>query len=560
MDNTTFLNTSDFWYLTIFLIFLNILVLIALGFYSAVLRFAGFSVIKTLFISNTISSIALYFASNIFVLFLPRSIPIIYFILSNLLLGSSRLFIKYYLSTQFLSQRKNVLIYGAGKAGRKLLANLEDSDKYNTVGFLDDNQDLHKRNINGIRIYSPDQLTNLLSDLNIQSVLLALPNVNFEERYNVVNKLAKYKINIKTIPKIDEILSGDSEISSLQDLDIKELLSRKEIKPIEKLLLSNIEKKTVMVTGAGGSIGSELARQIVKLRPEKLILVDHSEYALYSIKTELEDFFRVDKVESIEIFPIILNIRDKKKLDIIFKNFKINTLFHAAAYKHVPLLELNVVEGIENNVFGTLNVVNSAISSKVDSFILISTDKAVNPSSVMGATKRLAELICQSNSSEKSTKFSIVRFGNVLGSSGSVIPRFRKQIKNNGPVTVTSPEMQRYVMTIQEASQLVIQAAAISEKNKILILDMGQPIKIVDLAKKMIHLSGKSFYFSNSNKDGDIEIKFTGIRDGEKYNEELLYLDNTKKTIHPRIMIAEEPKVDKEQLLNTLKMLEDLQK
>ena len=324
----------------------------------------------------------------------------------------------------------------------------------------------------------------------------------------------------------------------MEEIDIKDLLSRKEAKPIKELLKINIDNKSVMITGAGGSIGSELCRQVIKNNPKKIILLENSEYALYSIHTELEDII-FEKNLDIKVFPILMSIRKTNRLKNIISKYKVNSIYHAAAFKHVSLVEKNIVEGIENNIFGTLSVVKAAVQCDVESFILISTDKAVRSTNIMGATKRIAEIICKSFSLKKNgTSFTMVRFGNVLGSSGSVIPRFKQQIKSGGPVFVTSPDVTRYVMTISEAVQLVIQAGALSENGDLLILDMGDPIKIVDLAKKMIRLSGFEPYIKDNNQLGDIEILFTGLRSGEKLHEELVFSNKLKNTIHPRIMKA----------------------
>ena len=401
---------------------------------------------------------------------------------------------------------------------------------------MDDNPQFHKQKVLGQTVYDPSNVNKLISNNNIDLVLLALPSINRQKRNQIINDLNKYKVTVKTLPTIQDIVEGKVSISDIKDLTIEDLLSREQVKPNLELLSKNIYSKTVMVTGAGGSIGSEISRQILKLNPKKLVLVELNEFALYKISEELKNL-----AYNIKIIPLLANIQHKEKIEEIFKTFNIDTLYHAAAYKHVHLVEENICESIKNNVFGTLNLVQAVIKYNISNFVLISSDKAVRSTNVMGATKRLAEICVQSlyDSQHQKSKFAIVRFGNVLQSSGSVIPKFKKQIKLGGPVTLTHPNVTRYFMTITEASQLVIQAGAMAEKCEVFVLDMGESVKIKDLIYKMIKLSGLSIKDSK-NLNGDIEVKITGLRPGEKLYEELLIGDNPQKTYHEKIQKAQD--------------------
>ena len=556
LGDFNYLLKPNFIYLTCSIVFINIFLLYFFNFYQAISRYINLNIIKSLFASSVISVVIIYYISSTFYFELPRSVPIIYIILSLILLSSSRFIIRIYLNTETIVRKKSVIIYGAGQAGRQLNLNLEIDKNYKVFGFLDDSRKLQGRQIDGKTIFSPQDLSRLVEKYSINLILLAIPTASSNERKKVLNYLEKYKVKIKSIPNVDDIVSGKFRIDKFQDIEVRDFLTREVVKPNHNLLKLNIDGNTVMITGAGGSIGSELTRQIYNLNPKRIILLELSEFALYSIQTELEDKAELSG-DRIEIIPLLASVKDVSRLEQVFNKYDIDTIYHAAAYKHVPIIENNVIEGIKNNVFGTENLAKLASKYNVDSFILISTDKAVNASSIMGASKRLSELICQNENNNSKTHFSIVRFGNVLGSSGSVIPRFQEQIKNGGPVKVTSPNMTRYVMTIQEAAELVIQAGALSEDGNILILDMGEPIKILDLAKKMIHLTGQSSFINGEspNTDGDIEIRFTGLRPGEKLHEELQFNNEVEKTIHPRIMKAIEPRVEHVQLQSTLDAL-----
>ena len=452
-----------------------------------------------------------------------------------------------------LVNKKNVLIYGAGEAGKQLANSLKKNPQFKVVGFLDD--DKKKKSALGHTVFYSFNLKQLISNKNISLVFLAIPSINRSRRNQIIKRLNKYKLIVKTLPSISEIIDGRVTVSDIKDLNIDDLLNRKQVEPDINLLNKNIYKKIILVTGAGGSIGSELCRQIIKLKPKKLLLLELNEFALYKIHEEL-----ISYNTNIKIIPLLANSQDQVKLELIFETFNVDTIYHSAAYKHVPLVEENICTGVKNNIFSTLAIAKACVIKKVSNFVLISSDKAVRPTNIMGASKRLAELCVQgisNNNKNLSTNFSIVRFGNVLESSGSVIPKFKKQINEGGPVTLTHRDVTRYFMTITEAAQLVIQAGAMSKHSEVFVLDMGQSIKILDLIKKMITLLG--FKVKNiKNPDGDIEIKIIGLRPGEKLYEELLIGDNPQKTKHPRIKKISDPFIPFEKLNLKLKFLEEL--
>ena len=461
------------------------------------------------------------------------------------------------------SEKKEVskaLVYGSGKAGRELVRAMQETSEIKIKGFIDDDLNQQGCSIDGKLIYSPLKLKDLISRYEINLVLLALPSISRRERNQIITNLSQYRIAVRTIPEISDLARGKKNITDFIDLDKDDLLGRIEVEPFKSLMKKNISMKTILVTGSGGSIGSELCRQIIKLNPKRLLLLEISEFALYKINSELE----LVKDAKIEIISLIGSIQDLKRMEEIITIWKPETIYHAAAYKHVPIVEHNLIEGLKNNVMGTFELAKLALNNNVDNFVFISTDKAVRPTNVMGATKRLAELTLQalnSSNSEKSnkikTKFSIVRFGNVLDSSGSVIPKFREQIKKGGPITLTHKAITRYFMTITEASQLVIQAGAMAEGGDVFVLDMGEPIKIYDLALRMIELSGLSLKNPNNSK-GDIEIEITGLRPGEKLYEELLLSDNPIKTKHPKIFRSKEPFIEISKLGKEINYLKDL--
>ncbi len=498
---------------------------------------------------------------------MPRAVPIIYLFLFFIWLWNSRLTIRELLA-RWLGQRPqrqlnddsdNVIIYGAGEAGKELLEGLRNSHKYNVVAFVDDDAQLTGAYVLGKRIYGADELVKVVSKLDISQVFLAIPSISRASKRQIIDKLEGISIKIKELPSLEEIVDGKVTVSSMRKVDILDVLDRQTVEPDERLLRYNITDKCVLVTGAGGSIGSELCRQIIINKPKVLVLYELSEFALYSIHQEL--IARVASKEiyqGIEVIAVIGNVTNEGNLLRVLKRHQIQTVYHAAAYKHVPIVEHNPFEGAINNSKGTYHCARAAIEAKVETFVLISTDKAVRPTNVMGATKRLAELVCQGLSQDRNnhhTCISMVRFGNVLGSSGSVVPVFTRQIEQGKPITVTHPEVTRYFMTIPEAANLVIQAGAMAKGGEVFVLDMGDPVKIVDLAKRMIQLSGFEVK-DEAHPYGDIEITFTGLRPGEKLYEELIIgEDNVEGTDHPLIMQAMEssfPLTEIEKTLNEL--------
>ena len=511
-----------------------------MGLYKTIFRFQGSSIIFTVFGATFTYALLYFVVIGIYgIQGIPRSIGIIQPILLFLAILASRITIKFLFLINFKKSKNktNVLIYGAGSAGRQLLTSLENNLEMKVVGFLDNEPQFHRQKMLGQTVYDPMKIEKLINKKNVELVLLALPSITRQKRNQIINTLNKYKVIVKTLPSIQDIVDGRVSVSDIKDLSIDDLLNREQVQPNSELLSKNINSKVVMVTGAGGSIGSELSRQIIKLKPKILILIELSEFALYKISEDLKILNK-----RIKIIPLLLNIQNQSKIEQVFKTFNIDTVYHAAAYKHVPLVEENICESVKNNVFGTFILAEAAIKYNVQNFVLISSDKAVRSTNVMGATKRLAEICVQSlyDNQNQQSKIAIVRFGNVLESSGSVIPKFKKQIKEGGPVTLTHPDVTRYFMTITEASQLVIQSGAMAEKCEVYVLDMGESIKIKDLVERMIKFSGLSIK-DDKNLDGDIKIKITGLRPGEKLYEELLIGDNPQKTFHEKIQKAQDP-------------------
>jgi FlaA1/EpsC-like NDP-sugar epimerase len=511
-----------------------------MGLYKTIFRFQGSSIIFTVFGATFTYALLYFVVIGIYgIQGIPRSIGIIQPILLFLAISASRITIKFLFLINFKKSKNktNVLIYGAGSAGRQLLTSLENNLEMKVVGFLDNEPQFHRQKMLGQTVYDPMKIEKLINKKNVELVLLALPSITRQKRNQIINTLNKYKVIVKTLPSIQDIVDGRVSVSDIKDLSIDDLLNREQVQPNSELLSKNINSKVVMVTGAGGSIGSELSRQIIKLKPKILILIELSEFALYKISEDLKILNK-----RIKIIPLLLNIQNQSKIEQVFKTFNIDTVYHAAAYKHVPLVEENICESVKNNVFGTFILAEAAIKYNVQNFVLISSDKAVRSTNVMGATKRLAEICVQSlyDNQNQQSKIAIVRFGNVLESSGSVIPKFKKQIKERGLVTLTHPDVTRYFMTITEASQLVIQSGAMAEKCEVYVLDMGESIKIKDLVERMIKFSGLSIK-DDKNLDGDIKIKITGLRPGEKLYEELLIGDNPQKTFHEKIQKAQDP-------------------
>lgn len=522
---------------------LCLLVFVVFGLYRAIFRYSDWPALIT--VLRAISVYGLLY-SAIFTAVgineVPRTVGIIQPILLLLFVAASRTLARMWLGDRYQnilkkSARPTVLIYGAGRTGRQLAAALANSYEMQVAGFLDDDERLCGNILNGLPIYTPKDLIELTTTLSVSTILLAMPGINRKRRNEILGQIRDAQVSVRTLPSVNDLAEGKVKISDLRELDIDDLLGREPVAPNYSLLSKNINGKVVLVTGAGGSIGSELCRQIVNLEPKILLLIEQSEFALYAIHEELAEKLAETKLE---IVPILASIQNEVRMFEIMDTWRPNTVYHAAAYKHVPLVEHNPVEGIKNNVLGTLTTAKVAIKTSVADFVLISTDKAVRPTNIMGATKRLSEMILQAMAATKPvTNFVMVRFGNVLGSSGSVVPKFRQQIKEGGPITLTHPEITRYFMTIPEAAQLVIQAGALASPGDVCVLDMGHPVKIMDLARRMIQLSGLTVQDAD-NLDGDIRIEITGLRPGEKLYEELLIGNNPSKTAHPRIMKANE--------------------
>ncbi|NUU03208.1 polysaccharide biosynthesis protein [Herbaspirillum robiniae] len=538
-------------------------IFIVFGFYRAIFRYSGWSALMT--VSKAVAIYALIYAAiytAIGIAGVPRTVGLIQPMLLLLLVGASRAAARYWLGGIYKNKLKlaalpKVLIYGAGTAGRQLAAAMSNSHEMRVIGFIDDDDRLHGHILNGLPIYSPADLRGLAESVGVSDVLLALPSASRKRRNEILREMLHAKVSVRTLPSVTELAQGKVSISLLRELDIDDLLGREPVTPNHILLGKNISGKIVLVTGAGGSIGSELCRQILKVKPAALLLIEQSEYALYQIHQELQDLLN----DRIPLVPLLASVRDEERMREIMSTWKPDTVYHAAAYKHVPLVEHNPAEGIRNNVLGTYTAASMAMEQGVADFVLISTDKAVRPTNIMGASKRLAEMVLQALAEKsETTKFTMVRFGNVLGSSGSVVPKFRQQIRDGGPITLTHPEITRYFMTIPEAAQLVIQAGAMARGGDVFVLDMGQPVKIMDLAIRMIELTGLSVK-DEQHPDGDVEIQITALRPGEKLYEELLIGDNPKPTSHTRIMKAHEEFLTwalLEEKLNALKMALDI--
>ncbi|MBI1264661.1 MAG: NAD-dependent epimerase/dehydratase family protein [Alphaproteobacteria bacterium] len=479
-----------------------------------------------------ISSVLLLAMSALMPMSLPLGAAVIYLALAVCLTGGVRVVVRAMFCDHQVRAKERVLIYGAGDAGRQLLAALRERGEHAPVGFLDDDTLLHGARIGGLEVFNPADIAHAADVTQADAVFLALPSATRARRKRILDLLEPYDLRVQTVPDIHDILSGHAPISQIHAVKAEDLLGRDPIAPDPALMAATIRGRSVMVTGAGGSIGSELCRQILKLGPARLVMLDQSEFALY----EIERALRSRNVDC-ELVAKLGSVSDASRVATLLARFGVNTVFHCAAYKHVPLVENNVIAAVRNNTLGTLALAREAIAAGVTSFILVSTDKAVRPSSVMGATKRLAELTCHAlSATQDTTRFTVVRFGNVLDSSGSVLPLFRQQVEQGGPVTVTHPDVTRYFMTLGEAAQLVIQASALSDGEGVYVLDMGEPIKVVDLAFRMVRLAGLRPYLADSMTTGDIRIEFSGLRDGEKLHEELLIGASASPTRHPRIL------------------------
>jgi FlaA1/EpsC-like NDP-sugar epimerase len=510
-----------------------------LGLYRAVIRFLGHQAIWAILTAVSYSTLILGATVFFSQAHVPRSTPFIYWVLLLLGIGGTRLIVRGYYHAKLRSMSENVIIYGAGQSGRQLLHALRHGEHFHPVVFVDDERYLQRSVINGLQVARPEDMEQLILQHNITQVLLAIPSASPERRKEIINSLVGLPVHVRTVPTISELLGGEASVNQIRDIDLDDLLGRDAVPPHPELIERCITDKVVIVTGAGGSIGSELCRQIMLSDPQELILLDNSEFALYSIERELRD--TMEGLDSqVELVALLGSVQDQNRLESIYRTFEVDTVYHAAAYKHVPLVEYNIAEGVANNVFGTWYAAEAAAKAGVETFVLISTDKAVRPTNIMGASKRFAEMILQGLAqSETSTRFCMVRFGNVLGSSGSVVPLFWQQIESGGPVTVTHPDVSRYFMSIPEAAQLVLQAGAMGTGGDVFVLDMGEPVRIVDLAKRMIRLSGHEVS-QDAHSEDHIDIEFIGLRPGEKLHEELMLGTNVAGTGHPMIMRAEE--------------------
>ena len=525
------------------------------GVYYSLVRFITTKILYSILIGILAGAIILELYFSTLEIEIKSRTVVIYVILFFLLSSSLRFCVRQFFRGRQIKFKKPTIIYGAGAAGSQLQNSLIHSDELEPIVFIDDNEKLHGLHLGECKICAPKKLKTLIQAYSAEVLLLAMPMISNERRREIIEDVYDQKIEIRTIPPINKILSGQAIVSDIKPVAAEMLLGRDPVPPKTELMRQNIEDKCVMITGAGGSIGSEICQQVLIHKPSKLVLVDLSELALYQIvETMTASIKNFD--EEIAIEMVLGSVCDERLNARVIHRFGVDTIYHAAAYKHVPIVEDNMIEGIKNNVFGTLALVNAAVKARVENFTLVSTDKAVRPTNIMGATKRIAELICQVHSEKfPGTKFTLVRFGNVIESAGSVIPRFRKQIENNGPVTVTHPEITRYFMTIPEAAVLVIQAGALGDSGDVLVLDMGEPIKITELATQMIKLSGKHYHFIDDlmtkvDESGStsIGIKFTGLRKGEKLYEELLIGENPESTVHPRIMKIAEKSISETEL------------
>ncbi|HEY9183156.1 MAG TPA: nucleoside-diphosphate sugar epimerase/dehydratase, partial [Gammaproteobacteria bacterium] len=509
------------------------------GFYRSVVRFMGFELVAAAFKTLTLVTLVLGLAIVANATWMDAvRVSATFWLLGMVYVVGGRLTVRWLLQTRNAAGDR-VVIYGAGDAGAHLVTALQGRGEFVPVAFVDDNATLRNAVINGLAVHPPQHLTSLIEEFGVSRVLLALPSVSRRRRLEIINQLEHLPLHVQTMPDTADLAAGNAHVDDIREVDITDLLGRDAVPPNPKLLDASIRGKAVMVTGAGGSIGSELCVQIAQLGPKRLVLLDISEAALYTIDQALQDLAQRKELH-VEIVALIGSAHHRDRVREVLETYNVETVYHAAAYKHVPLVEHNMIEGVHNNVFGTLHTAEAAIAAGVKSFVLVSTDKAVLPTNVMGATKRCAELVLQGlNQRGSATTFSMVRFGNVLASSGSVVPLFREQIRHGGPVTVTHPEIYRYFMTIPEAASLVLQAGSMGTGGDVFVLDMGKPVRIRDLAEKMIHLMGFTIR-DEDHPDGDIEVRYTGLRPGEKLYEELLIGNNVAGTEHRSIMRAEE--------------------
>lgn len=549
LANTQFSLSELFVYIT--LVSSTLLLFNYFDLYRSVVRYFNATAFLKVCIILAVSTTIFYIAGFAFEAFIPRSVPIVFFVLATLQITSVRALFGIIFSKKLFNEREGVVIYGASTTGRELVNALKLGKQYQPLAFIDEKKRYQNRNILSLHVYSHKKIDVLLKRFGKFKVLIAVPNIDPRRLKTIVAELEPHALELLIVPAMSDIVSGKRSIDQLREISVKELLGRKSVKPIPELLSADISNKVVMVSGAGGSIGKELCRQIVNNAPKKLVLLDISEAFLYEIHQELSE--HLDETENpLGIVPLIGNVQSGDLMQYILKEQQVDTIYHAAAYKHVPMVEGNVIAGIRNNIFGTYEIAKAAVACNVETFVLISTDKAVRPTNVMGATKRMAELVLQGLANKKhNTRFAMVRFGNVLGSSGSVVPLFKKQIQRGGPITITHPEIIRYFMTIPEAAQLVIQAGAMGKGGDVFVLDMGSPVRIFDLACKMTHLMGLTIK-DEKNPEGDIAIEFSGLRPGEKLYEELLIDDHAEKTFHERILTANELSIPWDDVLTLL--------
>jgi len=542
LDSLAPLSKLDNWMLLALLVPTSLFAFINLGLYRAVLRYMNAQALWAIVLGTLITTIALVMFAFFIGVEIPRTMPFIFAWLCLLTVGGSRILVRAMIGKLTTANKESVIIYGAGSAGRQLATALGTGPEYYVRAFIDDDISKQGSIIQGIPVLAFNGIYELVNKNKAKKVLLALPSESRARRKEILSQLEPLSIKVLSIPGMADVVEGKAKLSEFRDVEIEDLLGRDPVAPKPELMAANIKDKVVMVTGAGGSIGSELCRQIVKQKPTKLVLFEVNEFGLYSIEKELCEYIHAHQLQ-VELIPIMGSVQRINRVETVMMAFGVQTVYHAAAYKHVPLVEHNVVEGVRNNVFGTYYTAKAAVNAKVETFVLISTDKAVRPTNVMGATKRMAELclqgLAQNKGAKHNTRFCMVRFGNVLGSSGSVVPLFRRQIREGGPITLTHQDITRFFMTIPEAAQLVIQAGAMGKGGDVFVLDMGESVKIKDLASKMIRLSGFEVKDKN-NPHGDIEIVCTGLRPGEKLYEELLIGDNVGETPHERIMTANE--------------------
>lgn len=532
----------------------TIIAFVRLGLYRAIVRYMSDRAFLTILYGVGISVLTLVVAGFWFEAFIPRSVPVIYGLLAFMFVSGTRMWVRLMLSRPMAIPRERVAIVGTGETAINLLSSLGQGSDFHPVLFLTYDRSKHRALINDIPVIGMERVTRAVKRYRVDRILLALEPDTKVDRKQLIKDMEHLALPVQKTPMLQDLLLGRARVNDLQDLEIDDLLGRDPVMPDSARVASSLFQKNVLVTGAGGSIGSELCRQIIRQCPSRLVLFEQSEYSLYEIERELQVLNKSENL-GVQLHAVLGSVMQRRRCSAVMAAFGINTVYHAAAYKHVPLVEHNTIEGVQNNTFGTWHVAEAAIETGVERFVLVSTDKAVRPTNIMGASKRLAELVLQGLAERQSdTRFTMVRFGNVLGSSGSVVPLFRDQIRDGGPVTVTHPDIIRYFMTIPEASQLVLQAGSMGQGGEVFVLDMGEPVKIVDLARKMIHLMGLSEK-TEDQPDGDIEVRFTGLRPGEKLFEELLIGDNPQGTSHPRIMMAREASMPWPEVESLLKKL-----